>query len=60
MVSVCFQKHFGCGGDRDAGKRPVMGAAADELADIVIVTNDNPRSEAPSAIAAEIVCGIKG
>ena len=51
---------FGCGGDRDTGKRPVMGAAADELADVVIVTNDNPRSEAPRAIAAEIVCGIKG
>jgi UDP-N-acetylmuramoyl-L-alanyl-D-glutamate--2,6-diaminopimelate ligase len=50
---------FGCGGDRDAGKRPVMGAIADELADQIIVTDDNPRSEDPQAITAAIVSGIK-
>jgi UDP-N-acetylmuramoyl-L-alanyl-D-glutamate--2,6-diaminopimelate ligase len=50
---------FGCGGDRDAGKRPVMGAIADELADQIIVTDDNPRSEDPQVITAGIVSGIK-
>jgi UDP-N-acetylmuramoyl-L-alanyl-D-glutamate--2,6-diaminopimelate ligase len=50
---------FGCGGDRDAGKRPVMGAIADELADQIIVTDDNPRSEDPQAITQDIVRGIK-
>lgn len=49
---------FGCGGDRDRGKRPLMGAAAEQGADIAIVTDDNPRSEAPEAIAAEIVAGL--
>jgi UDP-N-acetylmuramoyl-L-alanyl-D-glutamate--2,6-diaminopimelate ligase len=50
---------FGCGGDRDQGKRSVMGAVADKGADRLIVTNDNPRSEDPAAIAAQIVTGIK-
>ena len=50
---------FGCGGDRDAGKRPVMGSIADELADQIIVTDDNPRSEDPQAITRDIVQGIK-
>jgi UDP-N-acetylmuramoyl-L-alanyl-D-glutamate--2,6-diaminopimelate ligase len=50
---------FGCGGDRDSGKRPVMGAIADDLADQIIVTDDNPRSEDPQVITAGIVSGIK-
>jgi UDP-N-acetylmuramoyl-L-alanyl-D-glutamate--2,6-diaminopimelate ligase len=50
----------GAGGDRDRGKRAVMGRVASELADIVIVTSDNPRSEDPEAIAAEILSGAEG
>jgi UDP-N-acetylmuramoyl-L-alanyl-D-glutamate--2,6-diaminopimelate ligase len=50
---------FGCGGDRDAGKRPIMGSIADELADEIIVTDDNPRSEDPQEIIRAITRGIK-
>ncbi|HEY2073708.1 MAG TPA: cyanophycin synthetase, partial [Gaiellaceae bacterium] len=48
---------LGAGGDRDKGKRPVMGRIASELADVAIVTSDNPRSEDPDAIIAAIVAG---
>src|SRR5207247_2208536 len=51
---------FGCGGDRDRAKRPVMGEIATRLADLTLVTDDNPRSEEPAAIRAEIVRGIPG
>jgi UDP-N-acetylmuramoyl-L-alanyl-D-glutamate--2,6-diaminopimelate ligase len=50
---------FGCGGDRDPGKRSIMGGIADELADQIIVTDDNPRSENPQTITRAIVSGIK-
>ena len=50
---------FGCGGDRDQGKRPQMGAVAEECADVAIVTSDNPRTESPHDIIAEILGGVQ-
>ena len=51
---------FGAGGSRDAGKRAPMGATAAQLADLVVVTDDNPRDEDPAAIRAEVVAGATG
>lgn len=50
---------FGCGGDRDRTKRPIMGKVASEAADFVIITSDNPRTEDPEAIIADILPGVK-
>ncbi|GGW94253.1 UDP-N-acetylmuramoyl-L-alanyl-D-glutamate--2,6-diaminopimelate ligase [Alteromonas halophila] len=49
---------FGCGGDRDKGKRPLMGSAAEQSADHIVITTDNSRSEAPEAIASDIMAGL--
>jgi UDP-N-acetylmuramoyl-L-alanyl-D-glutamate--2,6-diaminopimelate ligase len=66
VVKTCRDLHparlivvFGCGGDRDTSKRPLMGAVADEYADYSIVTSDNPRKEDPEAIIRDIESGFK-
>ena len=51
---------FGCGGNRDKGKRPIMGQIASELSDYMIITSDNPRNEDPEAIIREIERGVVG
>ena len=51
---------FGCGGDRDPIKRPIMGKIAADLADFVVVTSDNPRTEEPGAIIQQILAGMEG
>jgi UDP-N-acetylmuramoyl-L-alanyl-D-glutamate--2,6-diaminopimelate ligase len=50
---------FGCGGDRDRGKRPKMGRVSAVYSDVVVVTSDNPRTEAPEAIISEVVPGVQ-
>ncbi|WP_158781843.1 UDP-N-acetylmuramoyl-L-alanyl-D-glutamate--2,6-diaminopimelate ligase [Pantoea sp. BAV 3049] len=49
---------FGCGGDRDKGKRPLMGAIAEQFSDVMVITDDNPRSEDPAAIVADVLSGL--
>jgi UDP-N-acetylmuramoyl-L-alanyl-D-glutamate--2,6-diaminopimelate ligase len=50
---------FGCGGDRDKAKRPIMGRIAEQLSDVVIITDDNPRYEEAASIRAEIAAGMQ-
>jgi UDP-N-acetylmuramoyl-L-alanyl-D-glutamate--2,6-diaminopimelate ligase len=59
MTGGCLITVFGCGGDRDPVKRPIMGKVAGSLSDVVILTNDNPRTEDPASIAAMVLEGIR-
>lgn len=49
---------FGCGGDRDSGKRPEMAQEAEKCADVIVVTDDNPRTETPEAIVQDVLAGF--
>jgi UDP-N-acetylmuramoyl-L-alanyl-D-glutamate--2,6-diaminopimelate ligase len=60
LTSGCLICVFGAGGDRDRAKRPLMGGIGADLADVAVITSDNPRSEDPAAIIAEILAGIEG
>lgn len=62
LRSICKKRLvcvFGCGGNRDSGKRPIMGAIAERLSDLVFVTSDNPRTEDPDTIICQILNGLK-
>ena len=58
LTKVAIKLPFGCGGDRDSSKRPIMGQIASRFADRVVLTSDNPRSENPESIIREIQAGV--